>query len=114
MSPKKRKRRSEAQVRHSALLHKSQNDPLTYYATSLEEVASTAEKQRERARLAEVDAEHNRKALARARNQTHKVTTLREKLTSKELTADTLSRSLNSKEAELRERLPVEEEMRSS
>ncbi|KAF9780715.1 hypothetical protein BJ322DRAFT_1023451 [Thelephora terrestris] len=69
MPQKQRKRRSEAQVRHSALLHKSHSDPLTYYVASLEEATDTVEKQRERARLAELDAEHSKKALARERSK---------------------------------------------
>jgi hypothetical protein len=65
----RRKPRSEPQRRHDVLLHKSRYDPVTYNVASLEDISKTVGECRERARVAEADAEGNKKALASANNQ---------------------------------------------
>jgi hypothetical protein len=69
MYHKGRKRRSEAQRRHDTLLHQSRYDPVAYQAASLKDLSGTVKKQRGRARAAEADAEHSRKALLGVQNQ---------------------------------------------
>jgi hypothetical protein len=69
MYHKRRKRRSEAQRRHDKILHKSRRDPVAYQRASLEAMSETVEEHRERARVAEADAEHSKKVLFGAQNQ---------------------------------------------
>jgi hypothetical protein len=51
-----KKRRFEAQRRHTTLLSTSHYDPGAYSLAALEDTAKATEKQRERVRLAEADA----------------------------------------------------------
>ena len=64
-----KKRRSEAQRRHDTLLHKSRCDRAAYCVATLEGMTETVEQHRERARAAEADADHNKKALVAVQNQ---------------------------------------------
>ena len=64
-----RKHRSEPQRRHDVLLHKSRYDPVAYNVASLEDIPKTVGEYRERARVAEADAEGSKKVLASANNQ---------------------------------------------
>ena len=66
-----KKRRSEAQRRHDILLHRSRDDPAGYRAATLESITDTVKEQRQRARIAEADAEGCKKALDSAQNQVH-------------------------------------------
>ena len=119
MYPKSRKRRSEAQRRHDTLLHKSHWDPVAYQAATLEDMSETIKEQRERACVAEADAERNKKALSNAQNQVgpltgtnrlewefreaHQVARLSEKLSSKESKINELLQAIDNKEQELQE-----------
>ena len=69
MYPKRKKGRSELQHRHDLLLHKSCHDPNTYYTGPLEDMAKTVEQHRETARVAEADAEREKKVLVGTQNQ---------------------------------------------
>ena len=69
MYHKSRKCRSEAQLRHDTLLHKSRDDHVAYQVASLEDMSNTVKQYRERARVAEADAEHSKKALFETQNQ---------------------------------------------
>ena len=69
MYHKSRKCRSEAQLRHDTLLHKSRYDLVAYQVASLEDMSNTVKQYRERARVAEADAEHSKKALFETQNQ---------------------------------------------
>lgn len=69
MCYKSKKRRSEAQHRHAKLLHKSRRDPAAYREATLEAVSKTAEEYRQRARVAEANAERDKKEISKAENQ---------------------------------------------
>lgn len=51
------------------LLHKSRYDPVVYQIASLEDTSNTVKQYRERARVAETDAEHSTKALFEAQDR---------------------------------------------
>ena len=69
MNQKHKKRRSEAQRRHDVLLHQSRYDPVGYRAASLEDMVEAVREQRERASVAERDAEECRNALDSMQSQ---------------------------------------------
>ena len=69
MYQKHRKRRSELQRRHDAILHQSRYDPPTYRTATIEDMSNTVKQYRKRANAAEADAEESRKALASAQHQ---------------------------------------------
>jgi hypothetical protein len=112
MSHRQRKRRSEAQARHSALLHKSHCDPVAYYATSLGEVTNTVEIQRERARIAEVDAKNNKKALVRAQNQARLLASTDGKAVNSDLPGHLATRKAEFKGINDRQVVPVSRKQR--
>ena len=69
MYRKRRKPRSEAQLRHDEHLHQSRHDPDAYATTSLEDMSKTVREYHGRARKAEADAENSKKVLVSAENQ---------------------------------------------
>jgi hypothetical protein len=71
MYSKGKKRRTEAQRHHDALLIKSRYNPTAYRDDTMEEMAETVKQQRERAHAAKADAENSQKALIGAQNQVH-------------------------------------------
>ena len=69
MNPKSKKHRSEAQHQHDLLLNKSCHNPVAYSAASLDDMARRVEWQREKARVAKIDADHSKRALVSVEDQ---------------------------------------------
>ena len=86
MYSKGKKRRSKAQRRHDALLNKARHDPAAYLAETMEGMTETIKELRERACVAEEDAENNKKALIDAQNQVRSSVSANEKVWTQRLT----------------------------